>query len=62
MLTKEEWILLVRYYKWAKDDVNGLIYFPDDYSEDQEKDIEARNRLRERGFIETKQNTNISGN
>jgi len=60
MLPKEEWKLLVHYYKWGEDDVNGFIHFPDDYSEDQEKKIEARNRLRERGLIETEQNTKIS--
>lgn len=55
MLPKEEWKLLVHCYTWAEDDVNGFIYFPDDYFEDQEKRIEARNRLRERGLIESKQ-------
>ncbi|MHC4474770.1 MAG: hypothetical protein ACYTEL_03945 [Planctomycetota bacterium] len=52
MLLKEEWKLLVRYYDWAKDDVNGTIYFPEDCSEDQANGNEPRNRLIERGFIE----------
>lgn len=59
MLPEEEWKLLVRYYNWAKDDPDGFIWFPADYSEDPEKETEARNRLRERGFIKAEKNTNI---
>ncbi len=59
MLPKAEWEYLVRYYKMAKDDVDGLIYFQNSYSVSEEE-AAARRRLLERGLIEIHKSENIS--
>ena len=58
MLPKEEWKLLVYYYKLAKEDSGGFISPPVNPPENIEKITRARNRLRERGFID---NRDING-
>ena len=59
MLPKAEWEYLVRYYKMAKDDVDGLIYFQNSYSVSEEE-AAARRCLLERGLIEIHKSENIS--
>jgi hypothetical protein len=61
MLPKEEWKLLVRLCNSAKENTDGIINFTaGDFN--NVDDIEARNRLMERGFITyADRQTNLSG-
>ena len=58
MLPKEEWKLLVYYHKLAKEDSGGFIPPPVNYPVNLKRVTRARNRLRERGFID---NNDING-
>ena len=53
MLPKTEWKWLVRYWRLAQEDLQGLVVFPQGHHV-SEAEAEARKRLLKRGLLETR--------